>query len=184
MKIIGITWPAAAWKGTVVDYLVNQCWFVHYSVSGYLKDQLVAMGKEVNRDTLKWLADDLRKKHDSGYLIWELYRMAEKWGKNAIIESIRTVWEVELLKKKTNFILLSIDADQELRYQRALSRNSEKDHISFEKFKQQDEAESVNEDPTKGNILACQKLADVSLVNQWDKELLFQEIQNKIVPLL
>ncbi len=180
MKIIWITWPAAAGKWTVVDYFVNKLWFVHYSASWYLTEILKSQNKEINRDTLRELADSLRAQYGPSYLISELYNQAAKNWKNAIIESVRTVWEVELLRDKENFILLSIDADQELRYKRAIERNSEKDHISFEKFKEQEDLESANEDPNKWNIKACQKLADIELQNNWNIDELYASIENFI----
>ena len=180
MKIIWITGPAAAGKWTVVDYFVNKLWFVHYSASWYLTEILKKENKEINRDTMRELADSLRAQYWPSYLISELYNQAEKNWKNAIIESVRTVWEVELLRDKENFILLSIDADQKLRYQRALERNSAKDHISFEKFQEQEALEAASEDPNKWNIKACQKLADVEIQNNWDVKTLYEAIENMV----
>jgi dephospho-CoA kinase len=53
------------------------------------------------------------------------------------------------LKKQSNFILLSVDADQKVRYERALQRNSTKDHIDFDTFKKQEVLEASNEDINK-----------------------------------
>ena len=99
MKIIGITWPQAAWKGAVVEYLVKKLGFVHYSVSSYLTEHLQAQGQAINRDTMRVLADSLRAKFWPAYSVEQLYSQAEKNGQNAIIESIRTIGEVEALKK-------------------------------------------------------------------------------------
>lgn len=74
---------------------------------------------------------------------------AEKNGKNAIIESIRALGEVEILKKKSDFLLLSVDADQKLRYERAIRRNSSKDQITWEHFQEQEALEAENQDPNK-----------------------------------
>ena len=180
MRIIWITGPAAAGKWTVVDYLVNKCWFLHYSVSWYLTEILENEWKEVNRDTMRYLADSLRAEHGSSYIVWELYKKASAVWENAIIESIRTVWEVELLKKQSNFILLSVDADQKVRYERALQRNSAKDHIDFDTFKKQEALEASNEDINKWNILACQKLADYTLDNNSDSSTLYKKIDEMI----
>ena len=40
MKIIGITGTLAAGKGTVVEYLVERKWFAHYSVRGFLTEEI------------------------------------------------------------------------------------------------------------------------------------------------
>ena len=180
MKIIGITWPQAAWKGTVVEYLVKKLGFVHYSVSSYLTEQLQAQGQEINRDTMRILADSLRAKFWPAYSIEQLYSQAEKNGQDAIIESIRTVGEVEALKKKSDFLLLSVDADQRLRYERAIKRNSAKDQITWEHFQEQEALEANNTDPNKGNILACQKLADIQFDNNGSLEELYEQIDRVV----
>lgn len=180
MKIIGITWPQAAWKGTVVEYLVKKLGFVHYSVSGYLTEQLQAQGQAINRDTMRVLADSLRAKFWPAYSIEQLYSQAEKNGQDAIIESIRTVGEVEALKKKSDFLLLSVDADQRLRYERAIKRNSTKDQITWEHFQEQEALEANNTDPNKGNILACQKLADIQFDNNGSLEELYEQIDRTV----
>ena len=97
-------------------------------------------------------------------------------GQNAIIESIRALWEIEKLKENADFILLSIDADQRTRYERALLRKSEKDQISWEQFLEQERLEAENSDPSKQNIIACQKLADIQLNNNWTEEELYNEL--------
>lgn len=177
MKIIGITGPAAAGKWTVVEYL-KELWFSHYSASGFLTQELEKQGKEVNRDTMRELADSLRAQYGPSYVIEQLYNQAKEKNEDAILESVRTVWEIELLRKKDPwFILLSVDADQRLRYQRAVERKSSKDNVSFEKFCEQEELEKANQDPNKWNISACQTLADISIVNNWSIEELYHQIE-------
>ncbi len=180
MKIIWITWPSAAGKGTVVAYLVEKLGFVHYSVSGYLTEQLQAQGNAINRDTMRGLADSLRAEFWPAYIIEQLYLQAEKNGKNAIIESIRALGEVEILKEKSDFLLLSVNADQKLRYERAIKRNSAKDQITWEHFQQQEALEAENQDPNKWNIVACQKLADIQLDNNGSFEDLYKQIEGLV----
>ena len=172
MKIIGITWPQAAWKGAVVDYLVKNYAYAYFSVSGYLTQELQAQGQAVNRDTMRefW----------PSFIVEQLYHQAHEAGKPAIIESIRALGELETLKKKADFLLLSIDADQRLRYERALLRNSEKDQVSREKFQEQEVLEADNQDPAKQNVPACQKLADIQIDNNGSLEELYEQIQKKL----
>ena len=181
MKIIGLTGPAAAGKWTVVDYLVKKCGFKHYSVSGYLTEKIKEAGLEVNRDSMRDMANHLRSEYGSSYIVEQLFAQAQENGQNAIIESIRALWEVEKLKENTDFILLSIDADQRTRYERALLRKSEKDQISWEQFLEQERLEAENSDPSKQNIIACQKLADIQLNNNWTEEELYLELE-KLFP--
>lgn len=87
---------------------------------------------------------------------------------------------MEALKKKSDFLLLSVDADQRLRYERAIKRNSVKDQITWEHFQEQEALEANNTDPNKGNILACQKLADIQLDNNGSLEELYEQIDRVV----
>ena len=176
MKIIGLTGPAAAGKWTVVDYLVKKYGFRHYSVSGYLTEKIKEAGLEVNRDSMRYMANHLRSEYGSSYIVEQLFAQAQENEQNAIIESIRALWEVEKLKENADFILLSIDADQRTRYERALLRKSEKDQISWEQFLEQERLEAENSDPSKQNIIACQKIADIQINNNWTEEELYNEL--------
>lgn len=44
----------------MVEYLVEKLGFVHYSVSDVLTEELLAKGQEVNRDTMRAMANHLR----------------------------------------------------------------------------------------------------------------------------
>ncbi|MDR0438308.1 MAG: AAA family ATPase, partial [Bacteroidales bacterium] len=50
--IIGITGTIGAGKGTIVDYLVSQKGFLHFSVRDFLSEEIERRGLPVNRDTM------------------------------------------------------------------------------------------------------------------------------------
>ena len=108
---------------------------------------------------------ELRKEHEPSYIIRRLYEEAHSKGKNCIIESVRVVGEVEFLRSKEDFFLLSVDAPLKVRYERIVRRNSESDHVSFDKFVSDNEREMNSVDPTKGNIRECMRRADFHFVN-------------------
>ncbi|MFW5793345.1 MAG: AAA family ATPase [Bacteroidota bacterium] len=170
MIVIGITGTLGAGKGTVVNYLVNEKGFTHYSVRGLLTEKLHEAGKTVNRDSLTNLANKLRAGNSPAYLIELLYEKAVENGKNCIIESIRTPGEIELLRKKPNFFLLAVDADPKIRYQRIVLRNSETDNISYETFLANEKREMQSNDPNKQNLSACIKQADFVIINNGNIE--------------
>ena len=173
MIIIGITGTIGAGKGTLVEYLVREKNFVHYSVRSFLIEEISKRNLPVNRDSMVSAANELRKTHTPSYIIDCLYEQAQKSGKNAVIESIRSVGEVESLRKKDNFYLLAIDADPKIRYERIVKRNSETDRISFEEFLQNEQREMTSSDPNKQNLSQCIALADKQLCNNGTVEELY-----------
>ena len=177
MQIIGITGTIGAGKGTIVDYLIQQYGFRHYSVRGYLTEEIKHRQLPVNRDSMVVVANDLRANHCPSFIIDELYQESLQEGKNAIIESIRTPGEVDSLRQKGDFVLLAIDAKPEIRYERIVSRNSETDQISFQTFLENEQREMETEDPNKQNLSVCIQRADYVLVNDGDFEALYQQIK-------
>ncbi len=129
---------------------------------------------------MRELANELRATYGPAYIVEQLYLQAEKEGKDAIIESVRAIGEVETLKKHQNFLLLAIDANQETRYKRAIKRGSETDNISREQFQMQEQAEIANLDPNKQNIAKCIEMADIMIINNGSLEEFYQQIAEKI----
>jgi dephospho-CoA kinase len=186
MLIIGITGTIGAGKGTVVDYLVERFDFKHYSVRKFLTELLNIKGIESNRDNFTTLANSLRAENDSpSYIIEQLYFQAQQKGKNAIIESIRTQGEIDKLREMGNFILLAVDADKKMRYDRIYARQSVTDNISFEKFLQDEKREMQSTNPNHQNIGACITQADYTLTNHGqlsDLYMQIDQIMSKIQP--
>lgn len=165
MFIIGITGTLGAGKGTVVEYLVKGKGFRHHSVRGFLIRELESRGMPVNRDSLTAIANSLRAKHGSAYIVEMLYHKAAAEQQDCVIESIRTPGEIDLLRSKGDFYLLAIDADPRIRYKRIRERNSETDQISFQTFVSNEEREMHASDPFKQNLAACIHNADHVIVN-------------------
>jgi dephospho-CoA kinase len=165
MLIIGITGTLGAGKGTIVDYLVQERGFVHFSVRGFITEEINRQGLPVNRDSMVTVANALRAAHSPSYIIDQLYNQAIVTGKNCIIESIRTPGEVDSLRKKENFVLFAVDADPILRYDRIVMRNSETDRISYVTFVENEAREMQSNDPNKQNIGKCIDQADYIFYN-------------------
>jgi len=183
MYIIGITGTIGAGKGTIVDYLVSKMSFLHYSVRGYLTEEIARRGMPLNRDSMVTVANDLREKNNPAFIVEQLYHQAFKAGKNAIVESIRTPGEIDMLKSLKNFYLIAVDADPKIRFERIKMRKSETDNINFETFLENEKREMFTDDPNKQNLSKCIAQADFILSNNGTVEDLYKktdEILQKI----
>jgi len=178
MIIIGITGTLGAGKGTVVEYLLNNKGYQHYSVRGYILTEIRKRRLPENRDSMVVVANDLRKKNSPSYIVDQLYDQAKNSGTNAVIESIRTPGEVESLKAKGNFYLFAVDADAEIRFSRIQLRGSETDHINFETFLENENREMSSDDPNKQNLGACIQTADFVFDNNTTVEELYKKVKN------
>lgn len=180
MRIIGITGTLGAGKGTIVDYLTTHHGFKHFSVRGYLIKIIEAKGLEVNRDSMVTTANELRANNSPSFIAEELFKEAEESGNDCIIESLRTVGEVNALKAKGNFYLFAVDADRRQRYERIVSRASETDKVSFETFAENEDREMNSTDPNKQNLGACMQLADYTFTNNGTMDELYLEIDKAL----
>jgi hypothetical protein len=178
MIIIGITGHIGSGKGTVVDYLTKTKGLKHFSARTLITKEIEKRGLPLNRDSMTLVANELRQKYSSSYIIEQLYHHAKEQGHDCIIESIRTVGEIEALRTIGHFYLLAVTADLPLRYERIVLRGNETDHISFDTFAEQDRREAESTDPHKQNIDACIKKADVVLNNNGTIEELNEEIES------
>lgn len=173
--IIGITGTLGSGKGAVVKFLERHG-FKHYSVRQYLIEKIEERGLPVNRDSMVKVANELREANSPSFIVEELYKQAAKEGGDSIIESIRTVGEVEALQKLGGY-LIAVDADSAVRYSRVLIRQSETDNITFDEFLSNEAREMDNADSTKQNLGKCIEMADFVIDNNRG----FDELNKQIV---
>lgn len=163
--IIGISGTDGGGKGTVVDYLVSKYQFTHYSSRAIILEYIEKAGLPNTRAQMRLTANELRAQFGNDFLVTQaLERMKQSTVEKAVVESIRAVDEVKTLKVMGG-ILLAIDADQVVRYQRVQSRRSETDQVSFEQFVAHEELERHDPDPhgmQKGKVIA---MADHTIMN-------------------
>lgn len=162
--IIGLTGTNGAGKGTIVGYL-QQKGFKHYSSRAFLIEEIEKHGLPIDRSSMREVANELRKKYGPAYIVETLYAEALRAGGDAVIESIRALKEVELLKSK-GALLVSVDTtDRQVRYGRAMKRASETDKIDFDTWVMQEEREWHNTADHDMNVLGVMEKADFSIQN-------------------
>jgi dephospho-CoA kinase len=125
------------------------------------------------------VANDLRKTNGPSYIAEELYKKALEEGGNGVIESIRNLGEAQFLKSH-NAVLVAIDADKKIRYDRAVVRNSATDHVSFEEFCLQEDREMAQTALYDMNVFGVMKLSDIILLNNGTLEDLHRQIDSAL----
>jgi len=132
--IIGLTGKNAAGKGELADYLKSKG-FVYFSLSDALREEATKQGLDHSRDVLIKLGTDLRKKLGNGILAERINEKIRQNKGNFVVDSIRNPGEIEELRKNDGFILIGVNADAEIRFERLMKRGRAGDSRTFEEFK-------------------------------------------------
>ena len=162
--LLGITGTDGSGKGTVVTYLVRQHGFTHYSARSILIEILSSRGVEPTRANMRLVANEMREKFGNDFVVTQNLERMGNDKKNVIIESIRTVAEAETLKRHGG-ILLAVDADQKLRYERIHARGSETDKVTFEEFVAHEALEAHDPNPHGMQKTRVMQMADYVITN-------------------
>ena len=173
--IIGITGTDGGGKGTVSKLLVKRG-FKHYSSREFIVAEIKRQGLEVTRNQMRLTANQMRKEHGNEFVVKQAYKKAERDDeKNVVIESVRALAEAEYLKNKGG-VLLAVDADQKLRYERVQARRSESDKVSYEQFIEHEELEKNDPDPNGMQKAQVMEIADYTIYNDGDMEELERQV--------
>lgn len=184
--ILGITGTIGAGKGTVVDYLVKEKGFTHYSVRDAIAEEVVRRGLPINRPNLNEVGTDMRRKHGPTYFGDFFRAKAKEDGvDNFIIESIRNPKEAEKIKSLGGHILI-VDAPERIRYERVTGRGSHTDQVTFEEFKAHEAREMTTEnssDPSFMDMRAVMAQASATIVNDGTLQELHAKIDEALATL-
>lgn len=173
--IIGLTGKNASGKGEVANYLKDKSFYFH-SLSDAIRDELNSRKVPITRDSLIETGNELRSKFGADILARRILEKLDA-NRNYVIDSIRNPAEVEAFRKTSRFVLLNIDAPDEVRFERIKSRNRENDPKTVKEFRQKEEAESKNVPAHMQSIEDCQKMADYTIINDGSLEKLHSKVQ-------
>jgi dephospho-CoA kinase len=177
--LVGITGTNGAGKGAVVEYLVSQKGFSRYSARTVIMDGIHARHLlSMDKDTMREVANELRKEHGAAYVIEQLYEMAKN-DDSAVLESVRTIGEAEFLKKHGAYIL-AVDADKQARYQRISERGTEDDLLTFDEFASKEAREMASSDPWDMNVFGVMQLADAHVTNDKNLDDLYLQVDEAL----
>lgn len=180
--IIGLTGTNGAGKTEVSQYLVSRG-FEYHSLSDEIREEIRRRGAEISREELIRVGNELRSRFGPGVLG---DRVLARLGRdrNYVVDSIRNPAEVEALKRRKDFILLAIDADQAARFERSRLRGREYAAQTLEQFIQEEERELRSEDPASQQLVATRRMADRVIANDGSLEDLHRKLDEMLPALM
>lgn len=161
--IIGLTGRNGSGKGVVADFLKTGG-FTYYSLSDVIRAEIQKNGDTITREKLIAMGRKLREDGGPAALA-ELILPKLDIDKNYIVDSIRNPAEVKALKKRADFTLINVDADQKIRFERIKKRARENDPTEFDEFVRLENEELVNHNPAAQQLVETAKLADYTVTN-------------------
>ena len=176
--ILGLTGKNGSGKGEVANFLKERG-FHYYSLSDALREEAAKRGKEVTRDVLVALGNELRENEGPGCLAERIFKKLDP-EKHYIIDSIRHPSEVQVFRRRDNFRLLCIQAPDRVRFERLRERGRENDPKAWEDFLALEAKEAQSNVKTDQQLDRAIALADIRV----DNDGVLKELHEKIKQIL
>lgn len=160
--ILGLTGPMASGKGTAATYLKEKHAATVHRFSTSLRDILDRIYIEQSRKNMQDISLDLRNRFGDDLLASIIAKdVANDENSLIIIDGIRRLPDIKYLRQLPEFKLVSLEADQKIRWQRMTMRGENPDDIqkTFDQFQLDEQAEAEQQ------ITEVAKTADYKINN-------------------
>jgi len=161
--IIGLTGKNGAGKGEVAKFLQDRG-FSYYSLSDVLREEAAKQGHTVTRDVLVGLGNRLRQEFGPGALAEKIFCRLDP-EKHYVIDSVRHPSEVQVLRRRKDFILATVDAPEQVRFERMRERRRENDPLNYDDFLKLEKKEAGGSNESDQQLDKAIALADVVIDN-------------------
>ena len=169
-SVIGIVGPIASGKDTVADYISKKLGIPVFQTSSVLREIARERNLPESRKELILLSRELARERGEDHLARTLLTRIKGRG---IITGMREVAQINYLRDNSKFVLISVDAEQKIRFARLKSRKQIDEGKTFEDF-----AANEKEEDTSNNVQRlseCMKMADYRIENNSDTKSLFRK---------
>lgn len=174
--IIGLTGKNGSGKGVVADFLKERG-FHYYSLSDVLREEAQKEGKPVTRDVLVELGNQLRSEFGPGVLAEKIFPRLDP-EKNYVIDSVRHPSEVQVMRRRKDFLLASVFAPPEIRFERLKIRARERDPQTLEDFKKLEAKEAKSQNASDQQLDRAIELADAVVDNSGQLDELHERVKD------
>ena len=178
--IIGLTGTMGSGKGGLARYLEKKG-FQRLIFSDVVNGEILKRGMEITRKNQQDVADELRR-IDGNYLT---KRLLEKvgCGGDAVLDGIRNIAEINFLRQQKGFVLIGVDADSIIRFNRVVSRGDVRDPKTHEEFLERDKKDRFSENPEGQQVNLCLSKADHLILNNNCEEEMFEGVERILIGL-
>jgi dephospho-CoA kinase len=182
MKLLGIGGTNGSGKDTLGEILAEQGWLT-VSVSDFLREECKIRGLPIERENLRMISAEWRRKYGLGVLVdkaVELLNKSDKEYVGLVAIPMRNPGEAQRIKDLGG-TLVWVDADPKIRYQRIYSRKrSAEDDKTFDQFvkEEQDEMEHSGDHHTL-SLSGVKAKADIFITNDSNDLEEFKKIVQK-----
>lgn len=186
-KVVVLVGKIGSGKSLIANYLVEKHGFSYYSLSETIRWYLRSKGiTEFTRAELQDAADGIRKgRNDAGALVEMTIERAKSFGGDKILfDSVKNPGEVDRIRERFEDVLvIGVDANRKLRFERTLSRGKATDPKTWEEFIKRDDRDNGDDviDPfTLSNSNALKK-ADVIIMNEGEASTVLWQAEQLLV---
>jgi dCMP deaminase len=180
--IIGLTGKNGSGKTAVSEYLQSRG-FTPYSLSDEIRNEIGRRGREITRAALIEVGNELREKLGPGILAERILRNLER-ERNYVVDSIRNPYEVEVLRSRSDFTLLAVEADERIRFERSRQRGRESAAQTLQQFIAEEAQELDSSNPAGQQLHATRQKADLVVINNGTLEELHRQLDALLPPLM
>lgn len=181
MKIVGLAGTNGSGKDTVGQILAEDYGFFSVSATEMLEEELKKRGLEFERENKRKVGNEWRQQYGLSAIVDKAIEQAEEAGVDKlVVGSLRHPAEAEKVKE-LNGIIIWVDADPRLRYDRIQKNNRGRveDNKTFEQFLQEEQDE-MHGGESELSGAAVKELNDYSVENSDTREELTEQI-NRIL---
>lgn len=186
-RIVGIAGTSGAGKDTLGELLAELSGYKFVSVSDILREELTKQGIPHERENMRALSSQWHRDFGPGNLsrrtIEAYVEVEESEGhKGLAIGSIRRPSEVKVIQDEGG-VVIWVDADRKLRYNRIQSANRgrDEDSATFEDWCKDEDTEMIppkDDDGSALNMSGVRDIADIQLDNAFGS---FEEYRDYLI---
>jgi dephospho-CoA kinase len=178
-QIIGLVGRPGSGKSTVSEYLVVTQNYQHILLSDFLKEAITRDGIEhIDRKLLQQYGNQLRETYGAGILAQKaIEKISQNGWSCVVIDGIRNVSEIEVLRKIDAFLLIGIEAPVKTRFDRLVTRKIRPIEDDYDAFANDEKGEDSLGNGTTGlRVSDCLKHVDVLIKNDGTVNDLYQAV--------